>query len=822
MTYAEFFQTARDDQQPPYPYQCRLAGGETADPNGQFTHGTDCPSRLINIPTGLGKTAAVVLAWLWNRVHLHSELWPRRLVYCLPMRTLVEQTRDEVQAWTKKLLEKNGLSGKPPRIVILMGGEDSDPQARDWDIYPEENAILIGTQDMLLSRALNRGYGMSRYRWPMHFALLNNDCLWVMDETQLMGVAVETSAQLDGFRNDGKMSLVGKGQTWWMSATLEDSRLETVDHPAPTTGWPRLELSTEERDKPGSRPRALFEARKAVSRCDNTLSPGTKSEYAKAVATLAATKHTRGTLTLIVVNRVKRAQEIYEALVRPDKRSKQPLYDPTRTALIHSRFRRTDRRKQELLLSGEGDRIVVATQAVEAGVDVSARLLITELAPWTSIVQRIGRCNRRADRSDGEVIWVDIEPDAKGELVLPYTKLELDQARSVLSSLTDASPRSISGIHVAVAHVVRPVIRRRDLVDLFDTTPDICGQDLDVSRYIRDGEDSDVQFFWRTIDDDSSVIDEPPPVRDELCRVSISDAARFLGKKARTWRWNPLDEQWEPTHHARPGSIYLVDAQAGGYDDAFGWTGDTKDKPTTHKLKAGEPDRYWIDRLSLNREWETLAEHTALVAQKSESIVANLGLAEPDASAIRTAAIWHDVGKAHPDFQKMLRDGPHDPGQADTLYAKSKNPPRPLGHSKNRSYRIIRHELASALAWLLQSPADADNRDLVAYLIAAHHGKVRLSIRSLPAETGDPNDPERLFARGIWQGDKLPAIHVNSLAILETTLDLSFMRMGDGPHGPSWLARTIAVRDRLGPFRLALLETLLRAADARASAETEH
>src|SRR5438093_13701498 len=30
---------------------------------------------------------------------------------------------------------------------------------------------------------------MSRYRWPMHFGSLNNDCLWVMDETQLMGVA---------------------------------------------------------------------------------------------------------------------------------------------------------------------------------------------------------------------------------------------------------------------------------------------------------------------------------------------------------------------------------------------------------------------------------------------------------------------------------------------------------------------------------------------------------------------------------------------------------------------------------------------------------
>src|SRR5437773_68 len=43
--------------------------------------------------------------------------------------------------------------------------------------------------DALCAAAINRRYGMSRYRWPMHFGTLNNDCLWVMDETQLMGVA---------------------------------------------------------------------------------------------------------------------------------------------------------------------------------------------------------------------------------------------------------------------------------------------------------------------------------------------------------------------------------------------------------------------------------------------------------------------------------------------------------------------------------------------------------------------------------------------------------------------------------------------------------
>ena len=80
-SFDNFFHAATGNT--PYDYQRRLAGGDA---------GTPCASQLISIPTGLGKTAAVVLAWLWNRVALNSAKWPRRLVYCLPMRTLVEHT----------------------------------------------------------------------------------------------------------------------------------------------------------------------------------------------------------------------------------------------------------------------------------------------------------------------------------------------------------------------------------------------------------------------------------------------------------------------------------------------------------------------------------------------------------------------------------------------------------------------------------------------------------------------------------------------------------------------------------------------------------
>lgn len=65
---------------------------------------------------------------------------------------------------------------------------------------------------------------MSRYRWPIHYALLNNDCLWVMDETQLMGAGLKTTAQLQGFRE--KFGTYGPAHSLWMSATLDTERLK--------------------------------------------------------------------------------------------------------------------------------------------------------------------------------------------------------------------------------------------------------------------------------------------------------------------------------------------------------------------------------------------------------------------------------------------------------------------------------------------------------------------------------------------------------------------------------------------------------------------
>lgn len=478
MDFRAFFRQATGHD--PYPYQERLARPEQP---GAWPD-------LIDIPTGLGKTGAVALAWLYRQYN-GDESAPTRLIWCLPMRTLVEQTHDVVTQWATRLAPLFADAGRPlPTAEMMMGGA----QSTTWASHPEHPAVVIGTQDLLLSRALMRGYGMSRYAWPMHFAWVHTDALWVFDETQLMGVGVETSAQLDAFRQ--LLGTVKPSRSIWMSATLGQRQLETVDHPQPDAGWQTVQLNDTDRalavvqqrthaSKPiAASPIALDKAGgKEVDK------RGAKSDYAMQLAERIVQKHQPGTLTLVILNRVSRAQAVYEAI-----RNAAP---GQRAALLHSRFRPSDRRAHYEVLAGEGDRIVVSTQVVEAGVDVSAKTMFTELAPWSSLVQRFGRCNRYGEFDNANIEWLDLSvADEKDETRLPYELSDLDTARALLSALTDAGPAALAEVDYAPPRVIRPVIRRKDMVELFDTTPDLGGNDLDVSRYVRDElNDSDVSVF---------------------------------------------------------------------------------------------------------------------------------------------------------------------------------------------------------------------------------------------------------------------------------------------------------------------------------------
>ena len=296
------------------------------------------------------------------------------------MRVLVEQTESEVRAALMRLgmlWDEQGAHEGRVGVHLLMGGAG----AGKWHLHPEADAVLVGTQDMLPSRGMNRGYGCGRARWPMEFGLLNQDALWVMDEVQLMDVGLAASGQLQVFRD--------------------------AEHQA--------------------------------------------------------------------------------------------------------------------------ERMMV----VEAGVDLSASLLVTELAPWASLVQRFGRCARWGGRSDVVIADLGHENDKQAA---PYTLDELTAALAACQRLPDVAPSHLERFedqHEELLTGLYPydpkhLLLRHELDELFDTTADLSGADVDVSRFIRSGDERDIRVFWAQIDTGATPPDDLKPARSELLQRSLSQGPRLV------------------------------------------------------------------------------------------------------------------------------------------------------------------------------------------------------------------------------------------------------------------------------------------------------
>ena len=835
-----------------------------------------CSNRLIRIPTGFGKTFGVLGAWLWNRVEQRRDDWPRRLLWCLPMRVLVEQ----VVAEAESAIARIGGDATNIGVHAVMGGIE----AGDWHLLPEREAVLVGTQDMLLSRALNRGYGAGRARWPMDFGLLNHDCLWIMDEVQLMDVGLATSAQLQAFREQDAAAgrFYRPCRTWWMSATLQ-------------RGW--IGASPDALEHLRNPPQTRIAPAQRRGRLWDDVSKPVRVEQigeAKALAKLLGDEHlkagsgARGP-TLVVVNRVDHALQVHDALHALCATGK-PLHGVD-LRLIHSRFRPAERAAwRDVFLNrtaceGGINRIIVATQVVEAGVDISGAVLVSALAPWPSLVQRFGRCARWGGAA--QVIVVDAQPKDDKQAA-PYRKSELDTARDALLMLSDVAPKHLEAFeerHPERLHALYPydpphLLMRNELDELFDTSADLSGADIDISRFIRSGEERDLQVFWREVEAGARPAASVRAMRDELCAVPflrardwLCDKAQHLKAGVRAWTWDWVEGEWVVAERRTmyPGQTLLVAADTGGYDPLRGWDPGSKAAvvpvgPAAPAVDADDAADSAEDdeSLSVTAGWQTIAFHGAQVGREAASLAAQLAPAL--AELFHLAGRWHDAGKAHPAFQGSLKS--HAYGRE---IAKA---PEGAWQSRRALYRMpdgtrrrgFRHELASALSifallrrcrpdhpallgpWrelLAHLPGgdamptavertepfspiehevlelDAERFDLFAYLVCSHHGKVRMTWHSSPSDQS-ADDPA-LRIRGVRVGDVLPRFalcdaHGARHELPAAELVLAPAAVGLNPHtGRGWTERVLGLLQRHGPFALAWLEALMRAADQRAT-----
>ncbi len=343
---------------------------------------------VLTAPTGAGKTYAALVPFLWSR-QMNKPI-ADRLIYALPLRTLATSLYKS----TKEICENLN-------ITIQTGEQKGDPFF--------EGDIIFTTIDQLLSGYLNIPVSL-----PARVSNINAGALigamvvfdefHLLDPGKAMGTAIE---MMDRLKQYSRFVI--------MTATMSEE----------SCNWLAEKINAER----------VVVGKKEVSNIQSKFDKGRQVrnwEWKGCFMSAKDILKIHQQRSIIICNTVKRAQGIYRELEELLKQKG----NKTEIVLLHSRFFPEDRQsKEKKVLQQFGKKaqaekaniILVTTQVVEAGIDISAENLHTELAPMNSLIQRAGRCARYG--GEGKV-WVYELLDPKNTLPYPpelveSTRLEL-------------------------------------------------------------------------------------------------------------------------------------------------------------------------------------------------------------------------------------------------------------------------------------------------------------------------------------------------------------------------------------------------------------
>ena len=381
--YREFFMDATGWA--PYPYQENVYS--------QIDHGN---SIILRAPTGSGKTLAVLMPFLYSR-YLNRCL-ADRVIYALPMRSLAFDLYNSTKRIAETAgfelmddLKKRSLAKNKICITIQTGELQNDPFF--------EGDIIFTTIDQLLSSYLTIPVSLPDRLGNINIGAIIGSLI-VFDEVHLMEfqrsflTAVEMMNRFKGL-----------AQFCVMTATLTEL----------TQKWLANQIGAEPVTC------SIRELESVPGYIERSRIYSFKNEPLSSDAVIRNHKNK----TLVLCNTVDRSQKIYSEL---RELLKGKCID---IALLHSRFFKKDRKEIEQNLQGwfgkgseDKDAILVSTQVIEAGIDISCDTMHTELAPANSLIQRAGRCARYS--GIGNVFIYELRDPSN---TLPYTKNEVDATR---------------------------------------------------------------------------------------------------------------------------------------------------------------------------------------------------------------------------------------------------------------------------------------------------------------------------------------------------------------------------------------------------------
>ncbi len=788
----------------------------------------DVPS-ACSLPTGLGKTSVVAV---WLIALANGAPVPRRLIYVVNRRTVVDQTTVEVERYKSAIDSDPKLSAFKAHFESLristLRGQHADKG--DWCEDPSRPAVICGTVDMIGSRLLFSGYGIGRAKRPLHAGFLGQDSLLIHDEAHL-----EPAFQ----------------------QLIETIQKQQRDH-EPAVSWPKLTVMELTATTKASNPFRLDDQDYANDVVDQRMN-ATKQlllheladakKPAKELIEKALSFKTSGRAVLVFAQSVETVLEIQGAI----EKAKLPVQTLTgtmrgkeRDALVLDKtFARFLPTTPEDATSGTV--YLVCTSAGEVGVNISADHLICDLTTFESMAQRLGRVNRfGVDRSGKKIddceVHVYVPTAAAWDDTNPLT-VPRQRTLALLKELNgSASPKALGNLPAEARNAAfappPTILPATDM--LFDawaltTIPGKLPGRPAVEVYLHgltEYEPPETHMAWRKdvhllsrdeVDnqDRAELLLAYPLLPNELLREPSYRAIKHLEARGKR---NPDHHAWlvnddgevktvtlgffadKDNKERINGLTVVLDPRSGGLNsgmldgtsDAADDVSETTDRCRSSDTESAPPEFHEVYSLTIPASDEDeepevlqwfvrrntgevrskkpvlLEVHVSDVERRMNEILSGLSLGTAIDNCLTIAARYHDHGKKRLIFQTMLgnRNTPR------VWWAKSG---RKSGMRLDEKYRHefgSLHELPSAAELGLTG----DERELVLHLIATHHGRAR------------PHFPaDEVFD---------PSATSESDAALASTVPQRFGRL----------------QRKFGRWGLAYLESLLRAADWSASA----
>lgn len=574
------------DADQPFPWQKRLLG--------DFLN-LKIPNSL-DLPTGLGKTSVMAL-WLLARAG--GAKLPRRLVYVVDRRAVVDQATTEAERlrdWVEAQVDvKKALGLERPLPISTLRGQYVDN--REWMEDPASPAIIVGTVDMVGSRLLFEGYGVSRKMRPYHAGLLGADTLAVLDEAHLVPPfqklleAIEAGRKEFGPRIEAHQELVPAFKLLALSATGRQG------------SGPSFSLNDEDLRHPIVKKR--LEAKKSLSLVELSTEETLGAKLAEQVWELAE-QGKKLARVLVFSDQRKVASRAKDTLA---KLAKAGSVEVETEFFVGGRrvFERQQAQKRlgvlGFIAGNQADRtrsaFLFATSAAEVGVDLDADHMVCDLVAWERMVQRLGRVNRRGEVDAKVVVLCEPSPEepkqkAKeddekyqarlkkfrekqgfmGNCMKAAEKLKGDASPKAISALKKSAEND-AGLHEIIASATTPTPLRpalnRALVDAWSLTSleKHTGRP-EVEPWLRGwlpGEPLQTTVLWRAhlpvregarpkAEEIEAFFEAAPPHASEMLETETYRVADWLGERTKRL----LEAEGE-----KPSLLGLVLEQDGSY-----------------------------------------------------------------------------------------------------------------------------------------------------------------------------------------------------------------------------------------------------------------